>query len=310
MKHNLKINLLLVLIFLLAQFTGLYVVNHYINHKATAETKVVQWEPLPYEFERPEVKNQLTSFIWVVAAVIIGTLLFLLLIKLNKPTVWKVWFSFTVWITLLFSFSAFVSSTIAAFLALAFALVRIFKPNVIAHNISEIFIYGGLAAIFVPILNIFAVSMLLILISVYDMIAVWKTKHMVHLAEFQAKTKSFAGLFISYKSKSKSALKLDSDVKGKNKKYHTKKLQPSAAILGGGDIGFPLIFAGAVMKTLMLKETVLRGFLITSIIPVCTAIALFILLYKGENNKFYPAMPFLSAGCFIGFGIIFLLGVL
>jgi len=30
---------------------------------------------------------------------------------------------------------------------------------------------------------------------------------------------------------------------------------------------------------------------------------LFILLTKGEKNKFYPAMPFISAGCFVGYGI-------
>jgi len=72
-------------------------------------------------------------------------------------------------------------------------------------------------------------------------------------------------------------------------------------------MGFPLIFAGVVMKGLMLKETVMAGFLKTSIIPITTAIALFILLMKGEQNKYYPAMPFLSAGAIVGYFIIQLL---
>ena len=75
----------------------------------------------------------------------------------------------------------------------------------------------------------------------------------------------------------------------------------SVAVLGGGDIGFTLIFAGVVMKGLMLKETILAGFLKTLIIPVFVSIALLILLIKGKENKFYPAMPVLSLGCFLGY---------
>ena len=72
-------------------------------------------------------------------------------------------------------------------------------------------------------------------------------------------------------------------------------------------MGFPLIFAGVVMKGLMLNETVLAGFLKASIIPITTAIALFILLMKGQQNRYYPAMPFLSIGAIIGYFIILLL---
>ena len=38
-----------------------------------------------------------------------------------------------------------------------------------------------------------------------------------------------------------------------------------------------------------------------------TGIALLILLMKGDKDKFYPAMPFLSVGCLIGYGIFLLL---
>lgn len=303
MKHNLRINLILVGIFLLAQFAGLYVVNHYIDHKSTAETQVVQWEPLPYNLERPEVKNQSTSFIWIMAVILIGTVLFLLLIRLNKPIIWKLWFFATVWIALAFSFNVVLGPYMAGILALALAAVRIFKPNAVVHNVSEIFIYGGLAAIFVPILNIFSAFMLLILISVYDMIAVWKTKHMVSIAKFQAKSRLFAGLFISYKRDSGESVKGMEQMPKETK----KESQPFAAVLGGGDIGFPLIFAGVVMKSLMLQETVISGFLKTAIIPISASAALFFLLMKGSSNKFYPAMPFISLGCFVGYFMTYLI---
>jgi presenilin-like A22 family membrane protease len=139
--------------------------------------------------------------------------------------------------------------------------------------------------------------MLLIVISVYDIIAVNKTKHMVKLAKFQAESKVFAGLMLQYDNKKEKPTK-----KTKVKKAAGIKL----AVLGGGDIGFPLIFAGVVMKDLMLSNPELIGFLKTLIIPLFTTLALMFLLFKGKQNKFYPAMPYLTAGCFIGYSIILL----
>ena len=299
MKHTFKIPFALIGFFLLTQFVGLAVINHYIDHKKTDETKIVEWKELPYQLERPQVKNQSTSFIPIIIAVIIGTVLVLWLIRWNKPVIWRIWFFLTILLTLSIALSAFVAQWIAFGIASALAILRVFRPNVVTQNISEIFIYGGLASVFVPIINVFAAFMLLLIISVYDIIAVWKTKHMVRLAEFQTNSKVFSGLMIHYNRKDKSGLsKTKSAIAG---------AKSNIAILGGGDMGFPLIFAGVVMKGLMLNETVLAGFFKASIIPITTAIALFILLMKGQQNKYYPAMPFLSAGAIIGYFIILLL---
>ena len=78
------------------------------------------------------------------------------------------------------------------------------------------------------------------------------------------------------------------------------------AVLGGGDIGFPLLFAGVVMKGLMLNNAELIGFVKTLIIPVFVSLALLYLLVKGKKDKFYPAMPYLTAGCVIGYLVILL----
>ena len=182
-------------------------------------------------------------------------------------------------------------------MALIISILKLYKPDIIIQNLSEIFIYGGLAAIFVPIINLFAAFMLLIIISIYDYISVFKTKHMIKLAEFQSNAKVFAGLLIPYDKgklsvKDKAPLKAKSEVKQRGSKV---------AVLGGGDIGFTLIFAGVVMKELMLKETILIGFLKTLIIPVFVSLALLFLLLKCQENKFYPAMPVLSLGCFLGY---------
>ena len=306
MKHTLKVTIALVLFFFMAQFTGLLVINHYIDHKKTAETQIVSYKPLPYRFERPEVKNKSNSFIYITIAVLIGTISVLLLIRLNKPFIWRFWFFATVWLTLSIAFAAFVNNVVAGILALIISILRLYKPNVIIQNLSEIFIYGGLAAIFVPTVNLFAAFMLLIIISIYDFVAVFKTKHMVTLAKFQTKSNIFAGLLIPYEH-GKISVKTIHTPKSEIKKESRGQKQ-SVAVLGGGDIGFTLIFAGVVMQDLMLKEAVFTGFLKALIIPVFVSLALLVLLLKGKQNKFYPAMPILSAGCFIGYLVVLIVG--
>jgi len=188
MKHDIKIISLMVLLFLGAQFIGLVVVD-----KLTGED-------LAFGIERPQIEKE-TSFIHIFLLIIIVTILALLIAKFNALRLWKFWFFLSLTLVLTISLSAFVNQYVALFLALLATYFRILKPNVIVHNVSELFIYGGLASIFVPVLSIFSISILLILIAVYDMFAVWKSKHMVKLANFQSKAKLFAGLMIPYGKK-------------------------------------------------------------------------------------------------------------
>jgi len=303
MKHTVKITLLLVIIFFVTQIIGLVITNQYIEAKEFTDpetqivTREIVSEDLPFNLERPQLEES-TSYIWIVVAILIGTLLLLLLVKYKKFNLWKIWFFIAVFFTMTIAFSAFIPQSIAAILAFILAILKIYKPNVILQNLTEIFIYGGLAAIFVPIISIFAAFMLLIIISIYDVIAVNKTKHMITLAKFQTKSKVFAGLMIPYEI---GKGKIVTNTKA------SKEKGSKIAVLGGGDIGFPLIFAGVVMKDLMLSNPELIGFLKTLVIPIFTTIALTYLLLKGKQDKFYPAMPYLSVGCFIGYLVILLI---
>ena len=284
MKHTLIITIILISLFLLTQIVGLKVISNYIVVKEVVKKEIViengreitrdvvveeeVFEELPYGIERPEIKEK-TSYLQIFFAMAIATTLALILLKLQALRLWKLWFFLSVFFTLLIAFNAFVSQIVALFLALIFAVMKTFKNNVFVHNFSELFIYGGMAVIFVPVINLVSIIIILFLISIYDYIAVRKTKHMIKLAKFQARIKLFAGLLIPYGNKS--------------------------AILGGGDMGFPLLFSGVLFKT--------YGWI--ALISVLTsAIALAYLLIKSEKNKYYPAMPFLTVGCMVGFIII------
>ena len=287
MKHNVNITLLLVGVFLLAQLIGLFVIQNYIDVQRTQETGQITFEELPLGIERPQIEENY-SFIYIMSAVIVGTALLLLLIYFKFYRIWKIWYGFAIFVALTIAFAAFMPSTPAMIVGLVLMLWKVLRPNVFVHNIGELFIYGGLAVIFVPIMNEFAAVMLLLFISLYDMYAVWKSKHMIALAQFQAQSNMFAGFYVPY-----------SLPKPARNAQKGRVQQVKSAVLGGGDIAFPLLFSGAVFKTV--------GLPLTFIISITATLALFGLLMFGKKDTFYPAMPFLSVGCLVGYGIILLL---
>jgi presenilin-like A22 family membrane protease len=304
MKHSLEVTLVLVALFLGAQIIGLVVTHQYIDEKQVTETGEINitYKNLPsiagVGMERPEVEP--SKSIWLIAvAIVVGTVLLLLIVKMKHEILWRAWFFLAVAICLTISFAAFINSTIAFIFGFLLAYLKIFRPTLIIQNFTELFVYGGLAAIFVPILNIKSAFVLLLVISLYDMYAVWKSKHMIKLAKFQTKAKIFAGMLIPY---SMPKIK-PSEKKGKKEAKETKKairkIKIKTAVLGGGDVGFPLLFAGTIM--------VQYGLLKAMIIPPFVAISLFLLLMKGKKNRFYPAMPFLSIGCLAGFTALMIL---
>jgi len=306
MKHTVPVTAFLVVIFICAQIVGLMIINEYIDIKESSETGKTVVNQEAYDrtgISPPPVRNESLSWIYIIGAVIVGTVLVLLIVKFKTRRLWKLWFFMSVFITLYVAFAPFIakvlndnlSRNVTLVVAVGLALYKIFRPNILVHNLTEIFIYGGLAALIVPIINMTSAFALLIAISIYDMYAVWKSKHMVTMAKFQAESKIFAGLMLQYKPGGK--IQFESKP-GKAKSG--AKGEAKSAILGGGDIAFPLLFSGVVLKTT-------ASFINPLIITLFAAGALFGLLVYGKSNRFYPAMPFISAGCFLGFGVVKLL---
>ncbi|MBN2423236.1 hypothetical protein JXB41_08490 [Candidatus Woesearchaeota archaeon] len=305
MKHDFKVTLFLLILFISAQVIGLFILNQSIIveeaiDEITGETSVV----LDYKeviTGRPETQGA-SSFLYVFFAILIGTILLLILIKYKMHKVWKTWFFVAVGITLSIVFDVFFEEIISLILGFALAYLKIYRPNIFTHNLTEVFMYAGIALMIVPIFNIFWMIILLITISIYDIIAVFKSKHMIKLAKFQSSSKMFAGLVIPYKKLPQSSSEIKIHIPKGIKKQGVK-----SAILGGGDMAFPLLFAGVVMENLIVVNHMTKqlAFFKTLIIPVFACMALAVLLYLSKKNKFYPAMPFLTAGCLLGYGIIF-----
>ncbi len=315
MKHNLKITLVLLGMFLLTQFIGLYVVNHY------STTKIVQGESfnvsapsLPYGMETPAVTEEtdyLSFFYSLLIAFVLAISLLFLLTHFNARFIIRLWFLLVVTLSLGIAINSFISfryaSIVALGIALSLAIIKIYRQNFLVHNLTELLIYPGIAAVFVPILNLKTMIILLIIISIYDMWAVWKSGIMQKMAKYQIqKLNIFSGFFVPYASK-----KVKEKIKLLQQKYKAKKISKknmvkqkikvNIAILGGGDVVFPILTSGVMLKTY--GFTTLLGITLpwASIFVIIGAmLGLFSLFLFSEKKKFYPAMPFITIGIFLG----------
>jgi presenilin-like A22 family membrane protease len=347
-KHPWSTTLLLLFLFVCAQLVGLSLVNLSISAVKSEAGQTVLEHTTTAIGERPQLAGA-ESFLYLLFGVLVGTMLILLLVKFRKVKLWKAWFLLAVFLAQAVSFGVLLPQWIALILALGFAVWKVYWPNPVVHNLTEIFMYAGIAVLLVPIFDVFWMLLMLLAISIYDMIAVWKTKHMVAMAEFQRSSDVFAGLMLPKQEARKTGLTPPPALKrgaatGSSTTHsaQSSKIQSAAsksspmstskvahAVLGGGDIAFPLLFTGVVMEWLIkggpfvifsgLPFERATGLVIPAlskagalylslIITAFTTIALLLLFYYAKKDRYYPAMPFVSAGCVAGFlGILLLL---
>jgi len=295
MKHNLKITALLLAMFLVTQFIGIYVVNYYMP-----QDKVL---PFGLDPPQPETQSDYTSFFsTIIFAFVIAIFLLFLLTKFKWKLLLKAWFFLVIVLALSISFLAILplkTALIALAIAIPFAIIKISGKSFLVHNFTEFLIYPGIAAVFVPLLNVWTIIALLVLISVYDMWAVWHSGIMQKMAKYQINTlKVFSGFFVPYFSK-KTSQQIKKWKKTISKSQLSKKrIKVNLAILGGGDIVFPIITAGVMLKTLGLMPAVF--------VVLGATLGLAYLFFAAEKKKFYPAMPFITAGIFVGILISYL----
>ncbi len=139
-------------------------------------------------FSNPEAASNVV--IWI-AIILVFTALIFLVIRMNKKWMIQVFILFTVASTLYYVFFAIFSVFLAPeinfllTITLSIALTALLYkfPEWYVIDITGVIIGAGAASIFGISLAIMPTLLLLVLLAVYDYIAVYRTKHMVALAE-------------------------------------------------------------------------------------------------------------------------------
>jgi presenilin-like A22 family membrane protease len=317
MKHTTPVLVIFLSLFVIAQIAGLFFVGESVS-SITKEITPTGEEITHVVFtntsvgERPQVAGY-ESLIYIAIGVAVGTILLLIIARFGKIGLWQIWFFLAATLTMsitagvltgekLFWLSWVIGGLLAA--------LKMLYHHPLVHNITELLMYIGIAVLLAPILSVWIAILLLILIAIYDAYAVWKSKHMVTLAEFTRKANLFPGLSLTYQKKKDKTIILGAPIAKKEQSNTKKDIAPEkkgtkTGVLGGGDVVFPMLFAGAVLIHLLAKGyNMIPAIALCLIISIFAAIALALLFYFGKKDRFYPAMPFISAGCLLGYGVM------
>ncbi len=315
MDKKVKVYSIILGMFILTLLIGLFVISIDPLHVSEiVNGSVVESMNPDFMFiESPDIEDAggAAAMIFnLIFAFIIAIVLILVLNKIKADFFLRGWFfivaTFALFLSLyafqkfFFDFQNFWRIIIPLGIALVFGIWKIFKRNMLVHNLTELFIYPGIALIFVPLLNIYSLVVILILISAYDMWAVWHTGIMQKMASYQIESVGvFGGFLVPYASR-----KVKEKIKALRLKYKDKKVIPAnvikknklnvnIAVLGGGDIVFSVISMGVVYRILGL---------IPSLLVLLGATSALIYLFfesKKKKNESYPAMPFVTTGIFV-----------
>lgn len=134
--------------------------------------------------------------------------------------------------------------------AVIFALIFSRGGNVLIHNLGIIIGIAGIAAVFGLSISVEFGLLLLVALSLYDIVAVYVTKHMVTMARNMIEGGAIFGFLIPF------------EFKGffYDREQARAGLGEKFMILGSGDIGLPLIFISSLVKISLLSAVITAAF--------------------------------------------------
>jgi presenilin-like A22 family membrane protease len=291
------------------QILGLYIGNQYIQliHAGVVEPP----EVIPgVSSQNPEISFFLFAYILVTTAIILfiirvkksflrgleafvvfvsSWLTFSFLIPFQVQNVWSYYISY------LFSPFEIVGSILISVLTLdlIFAILltvwKVLRPTVISQNVAAIFSGSGVGAILGLSLGIAPSIIFMMILSVYDFVSVFITKHMISLAK--AVTERPMAFTIASPHEFKKAKYIP--IKGAKKKVHVFQL-------GLGDIIIPMMFSVSILNSFTILNSI-----ITVIGSLVALIVLTIIVTR--KPMALPALPFVCTGALAGYLISLLI---
>jgi len=252
---------------------------------------------IAYDMQAFENPQSVWNPILYMGLILLFTLATLFIIKLKLRWIFHAFFIIAIWSTLstvlfglLTLISSFNVSIIGSLLGASALSMLIYKfPEWYIIDITGVLIGAGITAIFGISLAVVPTLLLLIGLAVYDVIAVYKTKHMIALAEGMMELR-LPVMFVIPKRRGYSFLTDES-----------KKGERGAYFMGLGDAVIPSILVVSARVFTVPPIGFLNLPALGAIIGTLIGFGvLAIFVAKGEPQ---PGLPFLNTGAIIGFVI-------
>ncbi len=182
-------------------------------------------------------------------------------------------------------FDTFLPIYLTLILSITLPLLRYFYPNILTQNLAIIISIIG-ASVYLGLgLSSTQVLILLIILSIYDVIAVHFSGHMVSMFKNMARGGAIFSLIIPSSFKNLSAKIKDQSIDTKGNNFY----------LGTGDLAFPLIFSVSLIKDNVVSSffVIFGAFLGVNLI--------YLYFYITKTRKPVAALPPIAFGCILGY---------
>ena len=246
-------------LYTLVMVLGLYV--------GTQLIKSIQQEEILPAVANPDAPE---SALYIFFYILIMTGVLLVLIKLNLDLVIKLVAFIAFFGGIVVTLSSIFQALGILFAVLLMAATLWKRQNIMLLNLSLILTVAGVGAFLGASLSVLPSLLLLVILSIYDIVAVFWTKHMVTLAE-KAKGRLPFMFLIPYKGRDLG--------------------------LGTGDMAIPLVFTVSVFK-----DYAITNALLTAAGGLVGIISLFLYI-QNRRRITLPALPPLTIGLIAGFAI-------
>jgi presenilin-like A22 family membrane protease len=254
------------------------------------------------------------NVVWYIVLILVFTAFILFIIKTNKKYILHAVILFAVVATMYYVFIAFIDigpnivlypdmilNVPSLILTLALAVLLYKFPEWYVIDVTGILVGAGASAIFGISFEVLPTIIFLILLTVYDIISVYKTKHMITLAEGVMEL-HVPILFVVPKRKGYSFVKHDFSAK----KDDGEAEERGAFFMGLGDAVMPTILVVSANVFLPLAYPDLPLMFGSVVLPavlaaVGTLIGYAVLMVVVMGGKPQAGLPFLNTGAILGY---------
>jgi presenilin-like A22 family membrane protease len=225
--------------------------------------------------------------------ILLFTGLLLLAMRLKREWIISVFILLSIAVSIYYVMAAFMSPLLALVPTLAIMLLLHFYPEWYIIDAFGILVCAGISSLFGVSMTIPPALLLLVVLAVYDAISVYKTRHMISLAEGAIKIKAPL-LFVVPKSRDYS-FRIDQEIS--NSSEETKKR--GAYFLGLGDAIIPTILV--ISASWSLPAGGFYGLSLPVLGAMLGTYLGFLLLMTTSRDRPQAGLPFLNSGVILGF---------
>jgi presenilin-like A22 family membrane protease len=225
--------------------------------------------------------------------ILVFTGLLLLAMKLKRGWIISGFILLSIAVSIYYVMAAFMSPLLAIAPTLVIMLLLHFYPEWYIIDAFGVLVCAGISSLFGVSMTIPPTLLLLVVLAVYDAISVYKTRHMISLAEGAIKMKAPL-LFVVPKSRDYS-FRIDQEIS--NSSEETKKR--GAYFLGLGDAIIPTILV--ISASWSLPAGGFYGLSLPVIGAMLGTYLGFLLLMTTSRDRPQAGLPFLNSGVILGF---------